>query len=242
MGRFASVQAAHLGLDSIEEGVLCLSGGQYRAVLEVSSVNFALQGEVEQEATVAGFAAFLNGLSFPVQILMKARPIDLEAYLAELERRALQFPEDLADLARDHVSFLRRLARSRTLLERRFYIVVPAQAGPRTMGYLRNWPFGRKTIGLDAESARKPLIFRCEEVERQLVRCGLTVRRLASDQLAQLLYDCWCPELARVQRVRRDLAEYTALVVSGSRTESPGVSPSRTQNAGLSTQPLPRRP
>ena len=110
------------------------------------------------------------------------------------------------------------------------------------MGYPRNWPFGRKTIGLDAGSARRQLTFRCEEVERQLVRFGLAVRRLASDQLAQLLYDCWCPELARVQRVRRDLAEYAALVVSSPRTESSGATPSRTQHLGLSTQPLPRRP
>ncbi len=242
MGRFASVQAAHLGLDSIEEGVLCLSGGQYRAVLEVSSVNFALQGEAEQEATVAGFAAFLNGLSFPVQILMRALPIDLEGYLAELEHRALQFPEDLADLARDHVSFLRRLARSRTLLERRFYLVVPAQEGLRAGEYPRNWPFSRQAPGLDTAAARKQLTFRCAEVERQLVRCGLGVRRLTSDQLAQLLYDCWCPELARVQRVRRDLAEYTALIVSGPKTGGAGADSSRTQHPGLSTQHLPRRP
>ena len=223
MSRFASIQQVHLDVNSIEEGVLCLSGGRYRAVLEVSSVNFALQGEVERESTVAGFAAFLNALSFPVQILVRVLPIDFEAYLVELERRALEFPWDLADLARDHVAFLRRLARSRTLLERRFYLVVPAQEGPHLAVYRRNWPFGRQSPNINSAAARKQLTFRCDEVERQLLRCGLTARRLASSQLAQLLYDCWCPELARVQRVRRDLAEYTAPVIQGPRAEGPAL-------------------
>jgi hypothetical protein len=36
---------------------------------------------------------------------------------------------------------------------------------------------------------------------------------VGSVELAQLYHACWCPELARAQRVRRALAEYTALVV-----------------------------
>ena len=215
MGRFASVQGAHLGLESIDEGVLRLSGGRYRAVLEVGSVNFALQGE----RRAGGHRGRLRRLP-ERSVLPGADPHAGPAHRprglpGELERRALQFPEDLADLARDHVAFLRRLARSRTLLERRFYLVVPAQEGPRPTAHSRGWPFGRKISDLDAEAARKQLTFRCEEVERQLARCGLAARRLSSVELAQLLYDCWCPELARIQRVRRDLAEYTALVVKG---------------------------
>lgn len=215
MSRLASVQTAHFSLEAIEDDVVRLAGGQYRAVLEVGSVNFGLQGEAEQEATVAGFAAFLNSLPFPVQILVRALPIDVDGYLGELERRARGLPERLADLARDHVAYLRRLARSRTLLERRFYLVVPAQA-EMPPARCRS-PFGRKTTATAPDAARKQLTFRCEEVERQLARCGLAARRLASVDLAQLFYACWCPELARVQRVRRELADYTALVVQTNR-------------------------
>lgn len=222
MSRTSSVQTAHLGLEAIEDGVVHLSGAQYRAVLEVGSVNFGLQGEAEQEATVAGFAAFLNSLSFPVQILVRALPIDIDGYVAELERRARGIGEPLADLARDHVAYLRRLARNRTLLERRFYLVVPAQAeAPRAR---HPSPFGRKAPAAALEATRKQLTFRCEEARRQLARSGLAARRLESVELAQLFYTCWCPELARIQRMRRDLAEYTALVVTGPRTAGCGLS------------------
>jgi hypothetical protein len=217
MSRRASVQTTRLSLDAIEESVLHLAGGRYRAVLEVGGVNFGLRGEAEQEALVAGFAAFLNGLSFPVQILVRVLPIDVEGYIGELERRARQeLPDDLAALARDHVAFVRRLARNRTLLERRFYLVVPAHDD--TSLVRRGWPFRRRAAGLDAAAARKQLTFRCEEVERQLGRCGLAGRRLGGGELAQLYYACWCPELSRVQRLRRDLAEYTTLVVQAGHT------------------------
>jgi len=213
MSRLPSVQTGHIGVEAIEDDLVRLASGQCRAVLEVGSVNFGLQGEVDQEATIASFAAFLNSLSFPVQVLVRALPIDVDGYMGDLERRALALPEGLAELARDHVAYLRRLARSRTLLERRFYLVVPAQdETPRPRG----WPFARRAPTVEAGAARKQLTFRCEEVERQLGRIGLPVRRLTSVELAQLFYACWCPELARLQRVRRELADYTALVVQAS--------------------------
>jgi len=219
--QIASVQATRLHLEAIDDGVVRLVGGHYRAVLDVGATNLSLQGEREQEALVASYAAFLNSLTFLVQILVRVLPIDIETYLADLERRAAREQSDiLADLARDHVAFLRRMARSRTLLERRFYLVVPADSASReqkrgTSGV--SWfsaPFSRRPrAALAASAAAKQLTFRCEEVARQLGRCGVSVRRLESTELAHLYYTCWCPERSRVQRLRRTLTEYTTLVV-----------------------------
>ena len=211
-GLLGSVQTAHVDAEAIEEDVLHLAGREYRAVLEVSSLNFALQGEREREATVAGYAAFLNALTHPLQILVRILPLDLDGYLGELDRRTRQLTDALADLARDHVAYLRRLARSRTLLERRYYVVVPAQApaaGPRRWW----WPFGRPAESVTPDAAQRQLTFRSEELARQLGRCGLSARRLSGPDLAQLLYACWCPELSRIQRLRHDFAGYCALVV-----------------------------
>jgi hypothetical protein len=213
VSRHASLQMAHLRLEAIEEDMVCLGRLQYRAVLEVGSVNFALQGEVEQEATIAGFAAFLNGLTFPVQVLVRVLPLDLERYLADLEHGTGRLPDHLVALARDHAAFLRRLARSRTLLERRFYLVVPS---PTEAASPRRFAFGRRGAGVDPTAARKQLTARCDEVGRQLGRCGLTSRRLGSAELAQLFYACWCPELARVQRLQRALTDEQTLVVAES--------------------------
>ena len=212
MSRRSSIQTVRLSLETIEDDVVLLTRGQYRAVLEVNGIHFGLRGDVEQEALLGGFASFLNSLSFPIQILVRVLPTDIDGYIGDLERRARhELPEDLAALARDHVAFVRRLARNRTLLERHFYLVVPADN--ETSGTGRGWPFARRHAGRGPAAARQQLVVRCEEVERQLGRCGLTARRLSSNELAQLYYACWCPELSRVQRLRRDLAEYSTLVV-----------------------------
>jgi hypothetical protein len=220
VSRHASAQATCLGLAAIEDGAVTLASGGRRGVLEVTSVNFALRGEAEQEATLAAYAALLNALGHPLQVLVRVLPIDVERYLGDLEAHARrERSPKLAELGRDHVAFLRREARERTLLERRFYVVVPVDGPPaRPRGWLR-WPFRRRPAAPAAAvaAARRLLTVRCEEVERQLARCGLAARRLGDAELAQLYHACWCADLARVQRLRGALAEHTALVVGAER-------------------------
>lgn len=212
MRRHASVQSAHIGLEAIEASIVRLKDGQYRAILEVSSVNFGLTGEVEQEAIIAGYAAMLNSLTFPVQMVVRVLPVDLDSYLTQMERQAQEgLSEALAALARDHETFLRRLARHRTLLERRFYLVVPTQLTED--GKPARWPFKRTLVQSDEGALRRQLTFRCDELSRQLGRCGLAARRLGDVELAQLYHASWCPDLARTQRLQRHLADYTALVI-----------------------------
>ena len=218
MKRRASTQAAHVGLRSIQDSVVTLRDGQARAVLEVSSVNFGLIGAGEQEAVVASFAALLNGLTFPVQVLVRVLPVDLERYVAELEQLAPQLSEPLAALARDHALFLRRLTRHRTLLERRFYLVVPSDSQATHRGWRRKR--GSQERQANGADTLRQLTARCDELARGLSRCGLSAHRLDDVELAQLFHQCWAPDQARVQRLRRALTEYTALVT---RTTAPRV-------------------
>ena len=126
-----AVQGAFVGLESIAGDTVRLSGGRWRAVLEVTGVDFELRRADEQEALVAAFGAFLNGLTFPIQALVRVQPVDLEGYLQRLEGHARrQLGHDLAILAHDHLTYLRRLGGQRALLERRCYVVVPADPAP----------------------------------------------------------------------------------------------------------------
>jgi hypothetical protein len=210
-----SVQTTRMRLEAIEDGVVRLAGSLFRAVLEVSGASVGLDDDARRESLLAGYAAFLNGLSFPIQVLVRAVPVDLARYLAGIEDRARDEPAaELAALARDHVAFVQGLARQRTLLERRLYLVIPAQ----TTGQ-RGWRprLGRPAAepAPDQAAARRQLTFRCDEVTRQLARFGVAVRRLDDAELAQLYMACWAPERSRVQRVRQRLADYATLAVRG---------------------------
>jgi hypothetical protein len=220
----ASVQTARLGIEAIQAGVVALSGGEFRAVLEVGGTASPFEDDVRQESLLAGFGMFLNALSYPIQILVRASPVDLSRYVAGVEERGRQLLDgQLAALANDHAAFVQGLARQRLLLERRFYVVVPAESVGR-VGW-SSWLTARSSRSADAEShreaARHQLTFRCDDLARQLARCGLVVRRLADLELAQLYLACWSPERARVQRFRQQLDAYTTLAVR-SAADGPG--------------------
>jgi hypothetical protein len=212
--RRESVQSAHLSLEDIADDMVLLRGGSYRAVLEVRSVNFDLMSPGEREAVIAGYTGWLNGLGFPVQILMRVLPIDVAAYLDDLAERTRDATAGpLAALASDHLGYVHRLVRDRALLERRSYVVVPTDGsleGRRTLSVLTR----RRDPQVGREAARSQLTTRCREVERGLARCGLTARRLSSDELAELMYACWCPELSRTQRLRGGLSRHTGIAVT----------------------------
>jgi hypothetical protein len=221
----ASVQSSRLGIEAIRDDVIELVGGEYRGVLEVSGTARPLEDDARLEGLLAGFATFLNGLGYPVQVLVRATPVDLTGYVAMLEERGRHMLDgQLADLAHDHAAFVQALTRKRTLLERRFYVVVPAESAPRA-----SWLAGFGGAGRAApeeprrEAARRQLTFRCDDVARQLGRCGLAVRRLGDLELAQLYVACWSPERARAQRFRQQLDDYTTLAVTAAQPEPVGV-------------------
>jgi hypothetical protein len=214
--KHASVQSVRLGIEAIQQDVVELGGGDYRAILEVSGTARPFDDDVRLEGLLAGFATFLNGLSHPIQILVRATPVDLSRYLSALEERGRQVSDgQLADMAHDHAAFVQGLARQRTLLERRFYVVVPSESAPRVSWTSRFGRGGGRRVDDEPrrEAARRQLSSRCEDVRRQLARCGLSGRRLGDLELAQLYLACWSPERARAQRFRQQLDDYTTLAV-----------------------------
>ena len=217
--RLASVQEL-LPLDEIAGDVLRLRGGDYRAVLEAASVNFALKSETEQEAILAGYRRFLNGLAYPLQVLVRVVPTDVEGYLAGL-RDARSSTDTLRRLALDHKAFVRRIARERTLLDRRCYVVVPAgMDGVFERRGLR-WPWragarrGQRRSALLA--AQRTLAFRCAEVIQGLGAFGVTARRLDGDEIAAL----WRETLGGIAAgPRRTPLVATPVVVRAERAEA----------------------
>jgi len=185
--RTASAQEL-LPLDDVIDDVVRLRSGEYRAALQAGCVNFALKSEAEQDAILAGYRRFLNGLSHPLQLLVRVVPTDVGAYLRAIDDGAATGNEMLRRIARDHEAFVRRIARERTLLDRRFYVVIPCTAsavsGPRRMPWRRQADGERAR--LDFLAARRQLAFRCAEVEHGLAAFGVTSWRLDGDELAVL--------------------------------------------------------
>jgi conjugal transfer ATP-binding protein TraC len=227
----ASVQA-RIDLEAIDHDVARFGSGRrahYLAALDVTGADPPLGSadDATQEAILAGRAQFLNAQVEPFQLVVRTEPARLDEHLDRIRRRAQQLPPALAALARDHAAFVGGLARQRTLLERRCYVVLPSGREPRSdgpsvwrrlMAWVPGLPRGESTAGSEhgrALDAGRRLAARCDEVGRQLGRSGLRTRRVDGRGYGELYRRCWTPELAHTQRFRLDLDAYTAPVVRG---------------------------
>ena len=231
-----SVQV-RLDVTAIQNGVVRFgSTGQaeYCAVMEVagSQESLAKVDDAKQEELLAAYSQFLNSVTFAFQLVVQVHPVDLSWYVTRVEERARALSPALVAIARDHAAYVQSLTRQRTLLERRIYIVVPwtsaveGAAGPSGLRLTRLLPGRRGRVSmtdrqLDAQRIQRLLADRCEVIGRQLGRAGLRATRLDDLGLARLYHTSWAPEVARAQRLQRELADYSALVV-GAYTSSQG--------------------
>lgn len=180
-----SIVRAFIKLREVTGDVACLDLGRkgfdYRGILSVNPVNFSLMSEDDQDALIEGFKGFLNGLSFPIQVLIRNLPHNLNSYIKALE----DFQGDMAEMTRDHADFVRKLAAKRALVKRVFYIIVPAdhQNAKNNTEALLN--------------AQQQIKLRMEELLRQLERVGLTGRRLTTMEIIQFYQSCLTPAEAR---------------------------------------------
>lgn len=192
---------------------------ELRGVLEVSGLNYLLKSEEEQRLVNDVFQTVLASLSYPLQVLMRVVPLDLEGYLRTFQVPVrVGAPNSTPSLWQQHaagyVQFLRDLATRQTLLERNFYVIVPAHDAPiEDSGSLlsRILLSGRmrsaRQVEAELSHAKQQLDLRCADLTRQLSAMGLSVRRLGGQELAQLEYSCYSPRRAQEYPLQPDWLE-----------------------------------
>ena len=77
-----------LPIEEIRDGIAILKDGGMRTVLMVNAINFSLKSRDEQNALLANYQNFVNSLSFPIQIVVQSRTLDLDKYLSDLQTTA----------------------------------------------------------------------------------------------------------------------------------------------------------
>jgi hypothetical protein len=113
------------------DGLVDLGADGTTALAEASTVAFGLRTPAEQNALVAGFGRWLNSLDAPVQILIRAQPVDLTTLADRIHDRAPSLPHPaLEQAALSHVAFLDELATQRELLHRQVTLAVRDTRSP----------------------------------------------------------------------------------------------------------------
>lgn len=115
-----------LNFDQIKEGVVILKNKGLRMILMVSSLNFALKSNEEQNAIIYQFQNFLNSLDFSCQILMQSRRLNITGYLKKLEKIEEKEKNDLLKTQIiEYRKFIEQITKGGSIMQKTFYVIVP---------------------------------------------------------------------------------------------------------------------
>jgi len=199
----------YLDIAEIRDDMVILKDGTVRAVLLVSSINFALKSGDEQEAIIQGYMTFLNGLEYPIQVVIQSRKMNIDAYMGHLAEQQKKTENDLlrAQIV-DYRTFVNELVELGQIMQKRFYVVLPYD--PIT-NKRKNF-FARLGDALSPTAAaklnQKQIADRIEQLSRrseliagELGSMGLTSVRLDTQALIQLYYEVYNPDLFDTERL-----------------------------------------
>jgi len=118
-----------LDIYEIKDNTVVMKDGTLRSVLLVSSINFSLKSEEEQNAIIQAYVQFLNSLSHPMQIVIQSRKLDIDRYLDHLkDLEKQQVNELLKTQMADYRNYINELLEMAEIMTKRFYITVPYDA------------------------------------------------------------------------------------------------------------------
>ncbi|MEX2368925.1 MAG: hypothetical protein WD552_00845, partial [Candidatus Paceibacterota bacterium] len=188
-------------IDEVRDGILVLDDGSLRAVLMASSINFALKSEDEQRSVLMQFQNFLNSLDFSMQFSIQSRNLDIRPYLEDLEKQHEKKENDLMKTQiSQYIDFIRTFTEDTNVMQKIFFVVVPYNRAAienesGIIGSIRSL-IGKNSQDSNEESfqeARNQLDQRVQLVRQGLIRTGVRVTQLGTEENIELFYRLFNP-------------------------------------------------
>lgn len=193
----------------IRDKSILLREGQMRAVVMVSSANFALKSLDEQDSIIRNFQGFLNSLSFPIQILVQSRKLDLTNYIEKLRGLEEKQTNDLLRVKmQEYIEYIDQMLNEINIMNKDFFVIVGHN--PIT---LQEGLFGKFMRSLnpanyikqkeeDFQKNKKILQSKAEQILSSLGSLDLRAKILNTEELIALLYNSYNPDAAESIKIQ----------------------------------------
>ena len=222
-------------ISEIKDGIVIMRDGSMRGVILGSAINFDLMSPQEQNSVEFSYQGFLNSLHFPIQIVVKSQKIDLDPYIEKLQaRRNDQANELLGLLMEDYIANITALVDEVNIMDKQFYIVVPFQP-PATENKSKNiitklqmamQSTPQITVGEeDFKNYKSELASRMSLVASGLTQMGIRAIALNTQELIDLYYTSYNPEVALNEKLIDAAQIETPVVLKGEGTAPRGPLP-----------------
>ena len=188
-----------LRMSEIKNDTVVVDDGTLRAIVAVSSTNFDLKSQDEQNSIIFNFQRFLNSLDFPIQILMQSRKMEIGGYLEKLKRMAEKQTNELLRVQTvEYVEFISRLIENASIMNKNFYVIVPLGVSifPAAAGFFssifgngKNKEISQKMENFEKE--KEKLDTRVSSLLANLSGIGIRGARLKTEEIIQLYYNSY---------------------------------------------------
>jgi len=213
--KVAAGTQSHLDIAEFREDTIIMRDGTLRAVLLVSSINFALKSEDEQNAIISAYVGFLNNIDFPLQIVIQSRELNIDNYLAFLKQKEKEQTNELLKMqTAEYLQYITELISLGKIMNKRFYLVVSYNPlSDKQKGFFSRLIDSLKPallIKMKEEKflkRRAELNRRLENVMGGLASMGVNSAPLDTQSLIELFYNTYNPETS----VNQKLAEIKEL-------------------------------
>ena len=186
----ASTQS-FIEIEEIKDDIVLMKDFSAAAVIEVGAVNFWLLSTEEQSSMIYAYSELLNSLSFPVQILILSKKIDVSTYLDYLEDKINKQSVDILKKRMiAYREFIKSVIKINTVLEKRFFFIVPFS--PLEMGVSGANPgsLNKEYVFTRAKTALYP---KRDNLLRLITKIGLRGSILQRQELTELYYNLYNP-------------------------------------------------
>jgi len=213
-----------LDIYNITNDIIIMKDGSVSMLLTVDAMNFGLLAEEEQDAVMYAYAGLLNSLNYPIQVVVSSHTKDVTKYLDLLKSQEEQTNNELMrKRIKTYRQFVSNLIRERNVLDKKFYVAIPASGLELGFVSAKSFVPGQKG-GFDisaietnviVEKAHNILEPRRDHLIAQFARIGLFAKQLTTQEIIQLFYISYNPEAAEGQ-VIADSNNYTSPLVTAS--------------------------
>jgi len=176
-------------IEDIAENIVLLSHGNACLVIEVTPTNFPLLSEEEKYTKLYSYASLLNSLSFPIQIIVRNKKIDISSYLMLLEAETKTKNQALATKIKQYKNFVQSVVKVNSVLDKKFYIVIP---------YSRLEGITSMPKQAFFESIKASLKIKADSLGTQLKKLGLWSMTLNKEDLVKLFHNIYNTEHSEV--------------------------------------------
>ncbi|MDA1317196.1 MAG: hypothetical protein O3B87_04185, partial [bacterium] len=113
-------------IEDIVDDIMIMRGNSAVTVLEVGAVNFALLSAEDQMSMIYTYGSLLNSLSFPVEIVINSKMMNISSYIEYIDSKIEKQKNDLISARlQDYKEFIKTVVKKNTVMEKRFFFAIP---------------------------------------------------------------------------------------------------------------------